>query len=913
MPLQEASSRSRGRGPTLCAVLLLLATAVAASADPLAVTGRVLGEGGRGVPRAVVEVVPLAGPVVSPAPVATGASDAAGRFRLEVPGPGMWKVLARAGGYVPLEMELAPLVEPADLPPARLTAASPAEVKVLGMQGNPLAGAQVRAEPETDPRARPGWRPAARSAVADRDGVARLPRGEAEKLILFVGAGSHLETRQPWGASSTVRLEPCRERAIEVRGSSGAPLPGVEVQVLEGGSWTAADEQGRASVCVPAGRAIELAFASRGVPIGRRTLPPTREEDSSPAVFRLAAPPTASGQVVDSTSRRPLPGALVWPEGHAAAFVRTAADGRWTLPVPAESGGRVRAAAPGYRPAEGQVAGAPAPGPVLALSPRTSGERLASGLVVDESGQPVAGATVSLVPTVSSEADLLPQQGSAVSVRSGPQGTFEGRLREGTWDLRASAPGRVAAAVRGIVVPPGQGPVPLGTVVLRSGETLDGQVVDPEGEGLAGCPIRVLPGDDVTRFLAAGAEAEDTATVSEADGAFTLTGLLSGRRVTLRVDCEGYTSATLTGIEAPAEQPLRVTLSPVSRISGKVLDESGAPVTRAQVVAVREGKAPGGDGAAGPLDEDGGFVIENVAPGRFTLLVAAPGFLPARREGVEVAPGRDASGLELKVEKGATVEGRVTTAEGEPLPGARVRVEPGEAAGRHPLLAALGLAEAITGEDGSYRLEGVAEGGRSISAEAGNHLEAVQDLAVQPGTNHLDFRLAEGWEVSGRAVDPRGQPVPGAAVSLVSPSGVWPVTTGPDGGFRITGVPDGSYRLQAEKAGWAVARNLEKVRVTGGPVGGLVVQLDRGGTIAGRISGLGFDELSRVQVSANGPAGGQLGQVDYQGAYRIETLSAGDWIVEALDTGTGRRAVRRVRLEPGQALAELDLDFGGGR
>lgn len=33
-------------------------------------------------------------------------------------------------------------------------------------------------------------------------------------------------------------------------------------------------------------------------------------------------------------------------------------------------------------------------------------------------------------------------------------------------------------------------------------------------------------------------------------------------------------------------------------------------------------------------------------------------------------------------------------------------------------------------------------------------------------------------------------------------------------------------------------------------------------------------------------------------------------IVEALDSGTGRRAVGRVRLEPGQTQTELDLDFG---
>jgi hypothetical protein len=290
--------------------------------------------------------------------------------------------------------------------------------------------------------------------------------------------------------------------------------------------------------------------------------------------------------------------------------------------------------------------------------------------------------------------------------------------------------------------------------------------------------------------------------------------------------------------------------------------------------------------------------------------VAAPGFLPVRREGIEVASGKDVGGLEVTVKKGATIEGRVTSSDGRPLPGAQVRVEPGEAGG-DPLLAGLGLAEATAGEDGSYRLEGVAEGSRSISAEVRDHPKAVQRLAVQRGTNHLDIQLADGRDVSGRAVDSQGQPVAGAAVSLVSAAGVWPATTGLDGGFRITGVPDGTYRLQAEKAGWAAARSLEEVRVSGGAVDGLVVRFDRGGAIAGRISGLGQDELSRLQVSANGPSGSQLGQVDYQGAYRIDALPAGDWIVEALDTGSGRRIVARVHLEPGQAQAALDLDFGG--
>jgi carboxypeptidase family protein len=374
------------------------------------------------------------------------------------------------------------------------------------------------------------------------------------------------------------------------------------------------------------------------------------------------------------------------------------------------------------------------------------------------------------------------------------------------------------------------------------------------------------------------------------------------------VSAEGYVSKTLPGIQVPAEQPLRVTLSPGSRISGRVVDESGAPVARARVLAVPEG--PGGGGAAGPLDENGGFVIENLSPGRFTLAVAAPGFPPVQRKGIEVAAGKDVSGLEVAVRKGATVEGRVTAADGRPAPGTRLRVMPAADSGG-PLLAAVGLPEAVAGEDGAYQLEGVPEGTRSIAAEERDHPKAVQTLAVQPGSNRLDFQLVDGREVSGRVIDPQGQPVPGAEVSLSSRSAARYAATGPDGGFRMTAIPDGAYRLLAKKDGWAPAQSAEEVRVAGGPVEGLVLRLDRGGAIVGRITGLAFEELSRAQISASGPSGGQLGRVDYQGSYRIEALPPGEWVVEAQLPG-GRRAVGRIQLAPGQAQASLDLEFGGG-
>ena len=117
MSIREASAQLYGRGPALSVSLLFLLSgaAIPAMAVPISITGQFVAKGGHGVARVKVELVPLAASSDSAPPLATAASDASGRFRLEAPEPGMWKVLAHAEGYVPLETELAPLVEPADL------------------------------------------------------------------------------------------------------------------------------------------------------------------------------------------------------------------------------------------------------------------------------------------------------------------------------------------------------------------------------------------------------------------------------------------------------------------------------------------------------------------------------------------------------------------------------------------------------------------------------------------------------------------------------------------------------------------------------------------------------------------------------------------------------------------------------
>ena len=260
---------------------------------------------------------------------------------------------------------------------------------------------------------------------------------------------------------------------------------------------------------------------------------------------------------------------------------------------------------------------------------------------------------------------------------------------------------------------------------------------------------------------------------------------------------------------------------------------------------------------------------------------------------------------------GATLEGRVLSPEGRPVPGAQVSVAE---AGENRMMASFGSSlSARTDGDGRYALDGVPPGSRTVEARAEGYRRAARDLDVAPGANAVDFELERGFDVSGRVVDEGGQPITSVNLTLVAGRNFMDApraTSGPDGAFRFNGVSEGTFRILARKAGYTSLGPDATVSVSGASVGGLEVKLSAGGSIAGRLSGLELRDLARVRVWANWE--GHLGQVDAEGNYRIPNLEPREWRVTAEVPDTPLHAEGRVTLEPGMAEARLDLQFGGG-
>lgn len=172
-------------------------------------------------------------------------------------------------------------------------------------------------------------------------------------------------------------------------------------------------------------------------------------------------------------------------------------------------------------------------------------------------------------------------------------------------------------------------------------------------------------------------------TTAAADGSFLLWNIPPDQyRLTARMDGYEPASANVRVLPAPAATTVTLDLTPSGPADGgaasgiltlRTYPPAGAgrpggaapatTATTARVVGVArknlEGEAPvdmsgiqitlAGSSVAATTDQEGNYLLENVAPGRHELLAQAQGFEPARVE-IEVAAGQEAQVEELLLE-----------------------------------------------------------------------------------------------------------------------------------------------------------------------------------------------------------------------------------------------------------------------
>lgn len=857
-----------------------------------------------------------------------GTADAGGRLRLpRAPDEGL--VLA---AWAPGRLEAEARVEPGG-GDVTLALAPGVERRLVVRDGDaPAAGVVVRLGEAAWPLAATGEDGAV--AVA-------LPAAGSVRLELDAGGGRRtprLDLPLPAAPADApeavpavvVELPPAWriEGVVEAAGDGGA-VPGALVWPR---GWASdavrSDARGRFRLLRVAAEEVEVVAAAPGYRQARRPVAPDERE-----LPRLVLAPEAAvaGTVVDAAGA-PVAGAEVWLRESGAwqpwNVEESSSSGPEARTWSDEAGGfrfagapgqafDLRASAPGYAPADGTAVAGERPA-VLVLE---EGRRVA-GRLVDEDGEPVAGARVGLawVPEMRPRTEIFvgTRQVFDFETTSGGDGGFVlADLPAG--ELVAVADGRPRRVERelGIVRVPEQGGVDLGEVTLPRAAALDLRVVDEEGAPVPGASVspQRLPGNSAGGGVTIYGR-DDGAATSDAEGRVRVDGLTPDEAVTLDVRHEGFRSTELPAIVPPLDEELEVVLHRGLALSGRVVASDGRPAAGADLDLLLESTIAYSGGSTsqsmhrgGRADAEGAFAFEALEPASRVVLAAT---WEGERASLELSdlPDRGTVGpLLLRLEPSPRLLGFVELPSGQPAAGAQVTMtrrseeRPGPPPRQETAVAdAAGRFSMVAAGPGPVRVEAVLDE-RMTAAE----------IVLVPGDTEVALTLDEPDEagVSGRVVDVEGRPVR-AQVSLSCVEGCTSSTaagTDSAGRFAFRGIEPGRRRLQA-RAGALVApeRTLE---VADRWIGGLELVLRPGAAIEGTLRGVEEGEVLRVHVvaSPSGGGGGASGDVDLRGGYRIAGITPGRWRVSARSEATGAWAEGEVEVHPGDEVARLDLDL----
>jgi len=509
--------------------------------------------------------------------------------------------------------------------------------------------------------------------------------------------------------------------------------------------------------------------------------------------------------------------------------------------------------------------------------------------VVDREKKPVEQASIVLTPWRN---DPFARGGSMTNRgMTDASGTLKTRVAPGKFDIGVSGEGIVPKTLNAQAIDAKSSAL---TIVVERGVEISGRVVTSDGNGVADATVALQPSGSGMQMA-----------TSDATGAFTFRNAPRGN-ATLQATLQRGSRVTSgkKEVSAPATSVV-ITMPRGGAISGRVIDEAThSPVTSFQIAA---GNRTARAMPAPFQADDGAFTVGDLAAGSTDLEVSAKGYAPAIVHGIEVEEGKTTSDVEVHLERGAVLKGRVTSSTGQPIEAASITLD------RDFTRGAVGPPiqpnRDVTDANGNYSIDSVAPGTRRVTISKSGYIPAVKSVEAVSGKEvTLDVSLDRGRELHGRVIDESGE---GVALADVRPEtqNTPAVRTEADGSFTLSGLRDAHLRVVARKNGYVEAR-AEDVDPGGPPI---TLTLKRGGTITGRVSGVSEAELAIVVVNATGPSGNTSGRVDGAGNFTISGVSDGRFAIDAwLTTGEGRHTPRKTIDVMNGSAPPVDLSFAEG-
>ncbi len=385
---------------------------------------------------------------------------------------------------------------------------------------------------------------------------------------------------------------------------------------------------------------------------------------------------------------------------------------------------------------------------------------------------------------------------------------------------------------------------------------------------------------------------------------------------------------------------------------------------------------PSGGSASGwpsaKTDEAGRFRFTSVVAGRHTIMAAAPGYVSAddsqfgpRGKMLNVADGENVENVNIALQRGGVITGRITNSQGQPVVEERVTLSKLDRAGKPQEGFSFGggsFEMYLTDDRGIYRIYGLPagrylasvgyvrrEGSVSVGvgrifyprtyhsdvADATDESQAkVLEVADGSESTGVDIRVAEPkktYDVYGRVVNAdTGQPVAGLEIwrGSIYPSGGMGGSgssgerSGPNGEFHLTGVLPGRYGIFVRRSPDSdFYSEPTECEVGDGDLQGIEVKVHQGSTISGVVVVEGTSDpavLARLKliqlsynVSGSNTAGpimmprGGGGNVNADGSFRIRGVQPGKVRISMVPMGD-LQGLRLSRIELNGAPVDRD-------
>ncbi len=302
-------------------------------------------------------------------------------------------------------------------------------------------------------------------------------------------------------------------------------------------------------------------------------------------------------------------------------------------------------------------------------------------------------------------------------------------------------------------------------------------------------------------------------------------------------------------------------------------------------------------------EQDGTFVLEDIEAGTYRIVAHAPGYLPVASEPIVVGRSGNVTGVSITLRRAAAIHGTLYDPDGQPVANQRIRCALRMEADAGDQYRSVTV---NTDEQGRYCIPRLWPGRYDVQLRPYDAAPATRQVQVGEGqdVSGLDFWFREGNALEVLVIGADGAPAADASVSLSKQDAAdsyerYSVKQPADqaGRARFEHLPEGSYSVYVKAPGAIPARSVALVAKAPDAAQKVRIALTAGATIEGRVTDEegrpipGAEVRAYRRVPSRKPGGlpdsesWTTGIADDSGSFVVESAGPGAWTCSARAPG----------------------------